>query len=190
MFNTTVLELSSGYEKRNQNWAKARARYNVAYGIKKPHQMDQLLNFFYARNGRAHSFPFFDHKDHVIDNQGLGIGDGVRTQFQLFKRYESGGHHYDRVITKIKPGTLGDIRVNGVPYILGDPGPMGFDIGLLSGIITFNEAPPLDADISIDRVEFYVHCRFDTDFADIQLITYEAEAWFDIFIIEIKEDIQ
>src|SRR5690554_1675118 len=78
-FNTTVLELASGYEKRNINWSKVRARYNVAYGIKKPQQMDLMLNFFYARMGRAYSFPYFDHKDHKVQGQVIGYGDGTKT---------------------------------------------------------------------------------------------------------------
>lgn len=188
-FNTTVLELASGYEKRNINWSKVRARYNVAYGIKKPEQMDQMLNFFYARMGRAYSFPYFDHKDHKVQDQVLGYGDGVKTEFRIFKRYESGGKHYDRQITKIKPDTARNVQVNGFPYTENDAGPTGFSIDRFTGVLKFNEPPADEAEVMMGYCEFYVHVRFDTDFMDIQLLTYDAEAWTDIFLVEIKEDL-
>lgn len=180
-FNTTVLELASGYERRNRNWKKVRARYNVAYGVRTPEQMDKLLNFFYARNGRAFSFPYFDWKDHTIKNQQLGTGDGTTRSFQIFKRYQSGGHYYDREITKIIPGSVGDIYVGGLPNT-------EYTLDHLTGIITFDDPPALDDPITLIECQFYVHVRFDTDFADIQLVTYQAETWTDIVLVEIKED--
>lgn len=190
MFNTTVLELSSGYEKRNMNWAKVRARYNVAYGVRKPEQMDNLLNFFMARRGRAFSFPYHDWKDYKVINQQIGVGDGNQTQFQIVKQYISGGHGYNRLITKLSPGTIGNVMVNGVPRVLNGMGVDGYTVNNLSGIITFNQAPVNAHPVILTYVEFYVHVRFDTDFMDIQLVTYDAESWTDIFLVEIKEDVQ
>jgi len=187
-FNTTVLELASGYEKRNQNWSKARARYNVTYGIRNPDQMTRLLNFFYARRGRAFSFPYFDHKDHMIKNQAIGVGDGSTRTFQIFKRYESGGFYYDRLITKLIPNTLKSVAVGGVVR-----NPNTYTVDPLTGTITFtgstSNIPPVGAEIFISEVQFYVHVRFDTDLADIQLVTFGAESWTDIILIEIKEDV-
>lgn len=189
MFNTTVLELASGYEKRNINWSKVRARYNVAYGIKKPEHMDKMLDFFYARMGRAYSFPYFDWKDHKIEGQVLGYGDGVRREFAIFKRYESGGHFYDRQITKLKPDTIANVQVDGFPYTENGNDEFGYTADRFTGVITFNQAPAQDVEVMLGYCEFYVHVRFDTDFMDIQLLTFEAEAWTDIFLVEIKEDV-
>lgn len=189
-FNTTILELASGYEKRNINWAKVRAKYNVAHGVRTPEQMDTLLNFFYARYGRAYSFPFLDHKDHKVVSQQIGLGDGVKKVFQIFKRYQSQSYFYDRLITKIRPNTLGQVLVGGVPYLLGSNTAHGFTIDNLSGQIIFKEAVAVDVPVVITYVEFYVHVRFDIDYMDIQLLTYRAESWTDIFLTEIKEDIQ
>lgn len=190
MFNTTVLELASGYEKRNINWQKVRARYNVAYGAKQPHQMDALLKFFYARRGRAYSFPYHDWKDYKIEDQYLGEGDDVTREFQIIKTYSSGGHSYERLITKLAPGTISGLTASGVPYTLNDGGAYGYTVDLLTGMITFNNPPPMGAPIFLGYVEFYVHVRFDTDYMDIQLFTYDAESWADIFLVEIKDDIQ
>lgn len=188
MFNTTILELESGHEKRNINWEKVRARYNVGHVARKPEYMDLVLNFFYARHGRAYSFPFKDVKDHKIVNQVIALGDGTTTEFQIYKQYESGGFTYDRLITKLIPDTLGDVMVGGVPQVLNGGGADGFTVNNLTGKLTFNTAPAEDDPIIVTYVEFYVHVRFDTDFMDIQMITWDAESWHDIFLVEIKED--
>lgn len=189
MFNTTVLELASGYEKRNMNWSKVKARYNVMYGVKKPAQMTELLNFFYARRGRAYSFPFYDHKDHLITNQIIGKGDGVKKEFQIIKTYSSGGHSYERLITKLKPDTISGVTVGGVPRVLNSVDANGYTVDNLTGKITFVTAPLAGTDIVVGSCEFYVHVRFDTDYMDIQLVTYDAETWADIFLVEVKEDV-
>lgn len=188
-FNTTILELASGFEKRNINWSKARAKYNVMHGVKVPADMDRLLNFFNARFGRAYSFPFFDHKDHKIVNQVVGTGNGIAKVFQIYKRYQSGIYYYDRLITKIKPNTIGNVMVGSITYVKDGPGADGYKIDLLTGKLTFNVAPAINQPVIITYVEFYVHVRFDVDFMDIQLVTFNAETWADIFIVEVKEDI-
>lgn len=188
MFNTTILELASGFERRNINWSKVRARYNVTHGVKTPTDMDALLNFFYARFGRAYSFPFLDHKDHKIVNQIIAHGDGTTTTFQIIKRYQSGTYYYDRLITKIRPNTIGNVMVAGVPRVLNGGGADGYTLNPLTGVITFTTAPVLNDPIIVTYVEFYVHVRFDVDYMDIQLVTYRAESWTDIFLVEIKED--
>ena len=48
-FNTKVVTLSSGSEKRNQNWSMARYQGDVSTGIKQPAQMDAFLAFFVNR---------------------------------------------------------------------------------------------------------------------------------------------
>jgi uncharacterized protein (TIGR02217 family) len=53
-FATTVVATGSGHEKRNVNWAEARGRWDVASGLKKQAQIDELIAFFRARRGRAY----------------------------------------------------------------------------------------------------------------------------------------
>jgi uncharacterized protein (TIGR02217 family) len=57
-FATTVVATGSGHEKRNVNWSEARGRWDVASGLKKQAQIDELIAFFRARRGRAHGFRF------------------------------------------------------------------------------------------------------------------------------------
>ena len=55
-FATTVVATGSGHEKRNVNWSEARGRWDVASGLKKQAQIDELIAFFRARRGRAYGF--------------------------------------------------------------------------------------------------------------------------------------
>jgi uncharacterized protein (TIGR02217 family) len=57
-FATTVVAIGSGHEKRNVNWAEARGRWDVASGLKKQAQIDELIAFFRARRSKAYGFRF------------------------------------------------------------------------------------------------------------------------------------
>jgi uncharacterized protein (TIGR02217 family) len=89
-FATTVVATGAGHEKRNVNWSEARGRWDVASGLKKQAQIDELIAFFRARRGRAYGFRFKDWTDYKATGQLLGTGDDAQTQFQLVKHYPSG----------------------------------------------------------------------------------------------------
>ena len=82
-FATTVVATGSGHEKRNVNWSEARGRWDVASGLKKQAQIDELIAFFRARRGKAYGFRFKDWTDYKATGQLLGTGDGTQTEFQL-----------------------------------------------------------------------------------------------------------
>jgi hypothetical protein len=63
-FATTVVATGAGHEKRNVNWAQARGRWDVASGLKKQAQIDELIAFFRARRGKAYGFRFKDWTDY------------------------------------------------------------------------------------------------------------------------------
>jgi uncharacterized protein (TIGR02217 family) len=56
-FATTVVATGSGYEKRNVNWSEARGRWDLASGLKKQAQIDELIAFFRARRGKGLRLP-------------------------------------------------------------------------------------------------------------------------------------
>jgi uncharacterized protein (TIGR02217 family) len=64
-FATTVVATGAGHEKRNVNWAEARGRWDVASGLKKQAQIDELIAFFRARRGKAFGFRFKDWTDYM-----------------------------------------------------------------------------------------------------------------------------
>ena len=59
-------------QKRNVNWAEARGRWDVASGLKKQAQIDELIAFFRARMGKAYGFRFKDWTDYKASGQPLG----------------------------------------------------------------------------------------------------------------------
>lgn len=179
-FKTDVIVFGSGSEKRNIDWAKTQCKYNVAWGIHLNEDITTLLNFFRARMGMAHSFPYKDWGDFEGTGELIGTGDAVETQFQLIKTYDSGGYDdYVRDITKPKPGTV-KIYIDAVEQT------SGWSIDPLTGIVTFTAAPGDTLLITADY-EFYVPCRFDTDYFPISLDYYEAHSMPDVPVIEDKD---
>jgi uncharacterized protein (TIGR02217 family) len=178
VFSTDIVELASGYEQRNINWAAARARFNVAHGIKTQEQLAALIAFFRARRGRAHSFRFKDWTDYQAVGQSLGVGDGVRTAFQLVKLYTSGGITETRNITKPVAGML-------VPYLAGVAQVTGFSVNAATGVVTFVSAPGVGVAVTAD-FEFDVPVRFDTDRLSSSLDSYGSFSWADIPLVEVR----
>ena len=59
-FKTSVLQLSSGFEKRNIDWQRARGIWDISYGVDTKTNLEAVVAAFYARQGRAHTFRFKD----------------------------------------------------------------------------------------------------------------------------------
>lgn len=164
-FSTTIKELASGHEQRNINWSEARANYDAKYGVKTLEQMQALVDFFYARNGRAFGFRYYDHVDNAITNQSIGIGDGATREFQLFKRYEPmDGYFYDRIIRKPIAGSV-SMKVAGVTKT--------FSMDASTGIITMDVAPLLTQEVTVVSANFHVPVRFDIDMLDVSYDDYD-----------------
>jgi uncharacterized protein (TIGR02217 family) len=176
-YATDVVVSASGYEQRNINWAQARARYNVAHGVKTKAQLDTLIAFFRARKGRAIGFRFKDWTDFQA-TETLGTGDGTRTQFQLIKTYVSGAVNEVRIIKKPVVGTVQVFR-NGVLQA------SGVSIDTTTGMVTFSTAPTAGQSISAS-FQFDVPVRFDTDRLSASLDAYGIHSWLDIPLIEVR----
>lgn len=205
MFSTTIMTLSSGHERRNINWSKARAMYEVIHGIKSQADMDEIRAFYFARYGRAYSFRFKDHADYQTGMTLIGVGDGVfqlnpgtqqpipgtydgTKEFQLVKQYQSGQWAYSREITKPIPGTLTNLTVNGVLFSEGGAGDSGFTVDWSTGKITFNRAPDAGFEIWVGNCEFDVHARFDVDHLNATHDFWLYQSVSSIPVVEVKED--
>jgi uncharacterized protein (TIGR02217 family) len=177
-FATTVVATGGGHEKRNVNWSEARGRWDVASGLKKPAQIDELIAFFRARRGKAYGFRFKDWTDYKATGQLLGTGDGLQTQFQLLKQYPSGSVIEVRTITKPVTGTV-KVYLDGVQQF------SGWSVGTTTGLVTFTTAPTVGVEITAD-FEFDVPVRFDTDHVAVTIETYRLHAWQQIPIVELR----
>lgn len=178
VYATDVVVTAGGHEQRNIHWEQARARYNVAHGVKTKTQLDALIAFFRARKGRAYGFRFKDWTDYQVQNAVLATGDGVRTAFQLQKIYDSGGAQETRLIQKPVSGTV-QIKTNGV-VVAG-----GVSVNATTGMVTFVTPPAVGVVISAS-CEFDVPVRFDTDRLSATMDDYGVHSWLDIPLVEVR----
>lgn len=178
-YNTDIVITQGGYEQRNINWSQARARYNVAHGVKTQLQLNTLIAFFRARKGRASGFRFKDWTDYQASGEVIGTGDGVITDFQLVKSYSDGGIIEERTINKPVQSSV-NIYLDTVLE-----SPANYSVDQVTGIVSFNVAPATSVVITAD-FEFDVPVRFDTDRLSATLEAYGVQSWNDIPLVEIR----
>jgi len=184
-FKTGILILSSGFEKRNIEFEETRGFWDVGYGIQTKTDFTGVIEFFYARQGRANSFRFKDFSDFEIGNnttstpQTIGIGNASATTFQISRLYSSGGFDFNRTINKIVATPTPRIFLDAVEQ------GSGFTINLLTGIVTFSVAPGAGVLVRI-ICEFDTAVRFDTDALDINLLHFDAGSIPKIPVIEVR----
>ena len=176
--DTTVITTVAGFERRNTNWSIPRGRWDVGSGIRNRGDLETLIAFFRARQGRAYGFRFKDWTDYRATGVTLGTGDGTLRTFQLVKRYASGPTDAVRPITKPVAGSI-TIRRAGTIVT------SGLTVSTTTGVVTFSTAPPVGAAITAD-FEFDVPVRFDTDQMMLSLDAYERGSWQQIPLIEIR----
>lgn len=172
MFLTDVVATVSGHEQRNSKWSQARARYNVASGVKNETQWQALIAFFRARRGKAVGFRFKDWSDFKAVNQPLLSLGG--NQYQLVKQYVSGAVVSERIITKPVAGTVKLYRNSLLQA-------SGWNIDTATGIITTSLTGTLTVDFDFD-----VPVRFDTDELALSLDSFNAGSWNNIPLIEVR----
>jgi len=177
-YSTDIVITQSGYEQRNANWSQAHAQYNVAQGVKTQAQLDCLIAFFRARQGRADGFRFKDWTDYQVTGQAIGTGNGTTTVFQLEKSYVSGGITQTRMIKKPVSGSV-NIYLNNVLQT------SGYTLDTTTGLVTFNTAPGNGVAITAD-FQFDVPVRFDTDRLSATIDSYGSRSWHDIPLVEIR----
>ena len=178
-YSTDIVITQSGYEQRNSNWSQARARYNVAHGVKTQSQLDALIAFFRARKGRADGFRFKDWTDFKVSGQNIGTGNGSNKVFQLIKTYSSGSVVEQRNIKKPVTGTV-IIYLDGLAQSAGS-----YSLNSATGVVSFNTAPGNSVAVTAD-FEFDVPVRFDTDRLSATLDEYGVHSWHDIPLVEVR----
>jgi len=187
-FKTTVFTLSSGYEKRNVEWERTRGEWDISYGLDSKANREAVLAFFYARQGKAHSFRFKDWTDYEIGvastgtPQSIGTGDGTTKKFQIVRKYTSGGYTFSRYITRPVSGTV-KIYLDGVEQT------SGVSVDLTTGVVTFTSAPASGKVVGV-VCEFDVPVRFDVDKLEMKAYwsgDYELPS---ITIVEVREELE
>ena len=185
---TEIVTLGSGYERRSTPWAQGRRRYLIGANLRLLDDMAALTGFFEARRGRLYGFRFRDFADFkscapgaavTVGDQALGAGDGVRTRFDLIKRYGEGEDALERRVRKPVAGTV-RVAVAGVELDAG-----GFTVDAATGEVTLAAAPPVGAAVTAG-FEFDVPVRFDADRIEVTLESFEAGRMAAVPLIEVR----
>ena len=185
-YSTDIIELFSGYEQRNSNWAQPRMRYTTTHPVKTQAQMNTLIAFFRARKGKANGFRFRDWSDYTAIAQSIGTGNNTNHAFQLQKSYVSGSTTSIRTTKKIVASgsqitTVPKIYLNSVLKTE----TTDYTLDYTTGIVTFVTAPGTGVAITAD-FEFDVPVRFDTDTMTIRQEYGQEFYWENIALIEVR----
>ena len=173
-FSTQVVTMASGAEQRNSDWADARLRFDAGPGIRGEAELKTLIAFFRARRGAAIAFRFQDPFDHEAESEILGAGDGVRTEFQLVKRY--GGQ-----VRRITRPEGGNVHL----FVDGEERASGWALGE-KGLVRFDAAPAAGAEVSASFA-FDVPVRFAEDRLSFGRTTFGAGEAASVPLIEVRE---
>ncbi|MHA7820396.1 MAG: DUF2460 domain-containing protein [Erythrobacter sp.] len=186
-FSTSVSVTASGHERRNSLWSDARVHFDVGPGIRSENEMSELIAFFRARRGAAKGFRISDPFDHSSNgmtgtptmlDQPIGIGDGLKADFQLIKSYGPGEDPQVRPITRPRAETL-LVSIDGTPSI---------DWTLSKGgLLSFAQAPADGAEVRAGFL-FDVPVRFAEDRIDISCVNFEAGEAPSVPLIELREE--
>ena len=151
-FNTRIVTMKSGRERRNAEWGFARHTFTVPFknitqaayiGIKQMHLVCR---------GQLHCFKFKDYLDCTSTNEIFATGDGVKTVFQLCKISVIDGVSYERDCFVILPGFA--ITDNGTS--------VAPTVDTARGLVTFSVAPGA-GDVLRWSGTFAVWVRFNHD---------------------------
>lgn len=185
---TEIVTLGSGFERRSTPWAQGRRRYLIGANLRSLDDMAALTAFFEARRGRLYGFRFRDFADFrscapsgaiTPLDQSLGVGDGVKTTFDLSKRYGEGDAAPDRRIHKPVDGTV-RIAIDSA-----EVGAAEFQTDPATGVITLAAPPAVGASITAG-FEFDVPVRFDADRIDVTLESFAAGRMAAVPLIEVR----
>ena len=181
---TDVVTLAGGGEQRNGRWQHSRRRYNAGYGVKSRADMATVLAFFEERRGRLHGFLWRDGLDFSSGgttptalDQPIGTGNASKTTFQLTKRYGASFDPYFRPITRPVSGSV-KVAVAGVELM------SGWTVDLATGVVGFTLPPANGAAVTAGFL-FDVPVRFDTDWLDVELTSFDGAEAPSIPLVEI-----
>lgn len=175
--HTDVVTLANGFEERNTPWAHSRRRYDAGMAMRSLDDIEVLIAFFEARRGQMYGFRWKDWSDYksggakadtTFSDQDLAVGDDVTGEFQLLKTYRSGGHIYQRPITKPVAGTV-TIGLSGAAQQEG----VDFEVDVTTGVVTFDHPPGAGVQITAG-FEFDVPVRFDTNKIQANMASFHA----------------
>lgn len=166
-FQTTIVTMRNGRERRNAEWSKARHSFTMPFNNIDQDGYIGIKQMHLSCLGRLRAFKFIDELDHTADGAVFGQGTGAQSTFQLRKVSVIDGVSYTRETYVIQPG--GVFRVNGTPA--------AHTIDLDRGLVTFS-APPANLSTLSGDWDFGLWVRFDQDDLPFSLDSRNANTPF------------
>lgn len=192
-FSTSIIVMDSGQEERVSRWESPKHRYDASYGIRTFDDLMTVKEFYIARLGPAYGFRWFDWLDYSSAANGrddpddedvkIGDGDATETDFQLVKKYTSGGITRTRIIQRPISGTV-VIALDGVGQS------SGWSVDVTTGIVTFSTAPGAGVEVTAG-FKFHVPARFGRavdEVFDASIDSFESGSIDAIPIVELKDE--
>jgi uncharacterized protein (TIGR02217 family) len=147
-FLVTTIQTGGGSDKSNLEWSQPKGQWQIGDRtgdrLLNRAEYDYLYNFWMARRGPFEGFRYKDWGDFELIDEVIAIGDGLKTSFQITKRYGS----FLRILKKI-----GDLS-----WQVGASQPAGA-ISKNTGILTLTQPLPLGAELCVNG-EFHVPVKF------------------------------
>jgi uncharacterized protein (TIGR02217 family) len=153
-FNTQIVQMANGRERRNANWATAHHMFDAPFNNISKEAYRLIKQMHLVCRGRLNCFKFRDELDYQAVGQQFGLGDGVETVFQLSTLSAIDGVTYVRDTYVVSPDLTPTILVNGSPA--------AHTIDADRGLVTFS-APPGVAAVLTGTWNFDLWVRFDQD---------------------------
>lgn len=123
-------------------------------------EFQALEGFFNQMKGRLDTFLYDDIDDDVVAAQALGVGDGVKTAFQLQRTL--GG----ATMPVLAPHTISAVKLAGVTQ-----GGGAYSVSVwgaaVPGVVTFTAPPGNGVAVTAD-FSYYFPCRFADDKIDFE----------------------
>jgi len=151
-FQTTIVTMRNGRERRNAEWSKARHSFTMPFNNINQSGYIGIKQMHLSCMGRLRAFKFVDQLDYQAVNEVFAEGNGVQTEFQLRKVSTIDGVSYIRDTYVIQADSV--FRVNGTPA--------AHTIDLDRGLVTF-AAPPANLSAISGSWLFGLWVRFDQD---------------------------
>jgi len=186
---TFIPDSPSGVETATALWSETRRRFTLSNDISLEDAIE-LFEFILARRGSSHSFlikdpiDFTTASDHIAapawNDAVIGTGDGVLTEFQLFKYYEPGlTNELAKRIYKPVPGIVASGH-GGSSKILNTDFTIDHQFGRISYVTA-----PASGDVTAG-CEFRLQVRFGKSADDLLGLTYDGfrNASYSVDVVE------
>lgn len=197
-WNTSLVSVDSGAESANQRWAHPLHKFTLPNAVRKTETVYAVRSHWLVMRGPYHTWPWRDPLDFASvqltkpnvepsisdQDESLGVGDDIETEFQIYRTYRVGSQTYRR---KIELPILSSVKIGYVPpsdqpsetlppYTVTRPG----------GKVVFSYPPPQDMILTIGYL-FDTCVRFESDESfDGVLQSLHVAGYSDLTFIETR----